>query len=559
MYKTNTTLPAPLSGLTGLAKAIALPHEHAPQRFPSFPALERTAVMGFSVPTNWVTGSGTTSNKFMLARQAVYPLWGDIMTTSSWAYSITYAPAFAGNVTAETTFGPNVQFPTIGNVTASLEQVGISGTNSSLVTTPVMGFDQGTGPSPWIYAPINSSITIYLGTVTQNSNANGSSAYLSLQIWTAPGEYTTRSVGITKQTVTTNYGEGYATTNPPALVTSSAATGGIWIRPALYEVTDATRMITVKGATIVVSSFIAGPAFTWSNAQQGTMTVSGSANNPVHLPLVIAPEINTSPLPWQACRTTAASVLLTNTTQVLNKAGTFLGGRISPAVTNPFLVPRSYIANLHPAEKQQLCAEEGFYTYSPPSTDLANFWDHTPVIGPTYPGSIDVTTAMPPFYRLDNDALVNIVYFDDSVAANFSVTVDWHIEFRTSSALWQIAVSTMPLETLHSAQLLLHGVGYFFSNKWHLTLMKILSHLKAVSPVLGIAHTMGKMLISNKPQRNAKPTSFPGRGRTQSRRPRGKPKRGKPRSAPPPRPAPRPNNSRPKLKSGLDMYLASRK
>ncbi len=560
MYKSNSQLPGALTSLTGLAKAIALPHEFAPQRFPSFPALERTAVMGFSVPTTWSNSVASNGSKFMLARQAVYPLWGDVMTTSSWSYSITWEATTAGFLEHTTDFGPNVMYPTTSNVGATASQLGITGCNNSFVTAPVLGYDQGTGPSPWIYVPINSSLTLYVSTVGANTYATGAQATLSLQVWTAPGQFTSRTLNMTKNTTTTNFGESYAITKATALVTTSVSTGGIWVRPSTYEAVQTSNTIPLAGVTGVVSSLIAGPNMVFSNSAQATMTVAGAPADPIHLPLVIAPEISTSPLPWMACRTTAASVLLTNVTQVLNKAGTFLGGRISPNVTNPFLVPRSYIANLHPAEKQQLCAEEGFYTFSPPSTDLANFWDYTCILGPSTPSSIETTTGLPPLYRLDNDSLVNVIFFDDSAAASFSVTVDWHIEFRTSSALWQIAVSTMPLETLHSAQLLLHGVGYFFSNKWHLTLLKILNHLKTASPIFGLAYSAGKMIMSNKPQRNPKTTTLAGAtGTAGPRRQRGKSKRRRrAKSAPPPR-QPTRSASRPKMKSGIDMYLASKK
>ncbi len=537
MYKSNAQLPGALTSLTGLAKAIALPHEFAPQRFPSFPALERTAVMGFSVPTTWAT-SAASSNKFMLARQAVYPLWGDLMTPAMWAYGVTWESATAGFLEYTTNFGPNISNPFTGNVAATVNQLGVTGCNGSIVTTPVMGFDQGTGPSPWLYVPIGGAVTFYIPTVGANLYASSGQATLNIHVWTAPGQYTNRTMNMSKNTNSANFGDSISTTNATALASTQASSGGIWIRPAFYEIAATGSTVPIAGATIVVSSFIPGPGATFTNNAQATMTVSGSyGSQPIHVPLVIAPEIATSPLPWMACRTTAASVLLTNVTQVLNKAGTFLGGRVSPNVTNPFTVTRSYIANLHPAEKQQLCAEEGFYSFAPPSTDLANFWDHTCIQGGSMPGPLESNTAIPPLYRLDNDALVNVIYFDDSVAAAFSVTVDWHIEFRTSSALWQIAVSTMPLETLHSAQLLLHGVGYFFSNKWHMTLMKILSHLKSVSPIFGLAHTAGKLLISNKPQRTPKTTSLAGAtGSQPGPRRRGKskrPRRGK--SAPPPR------------------------
>lgn len=520
MYKQNSTLPGPLTSLSGLAKAIALPHEFAPQRFPSFPALERTAVMGFSVPTTWNSNVGTTA-KFMLTRQAVYPFWADLYPSAStgWAYSATW-PILPTQQESVFVVDDSISDAFVGTRAPTLTQTGAN-TATALTTHPILGYDQGTGPRPFIFVPFNASVHAYGLTNGLNVNASGSSS-LAVEVWNSPGEIRMVNLIGVKQTNTAFYGEALFTANYLSFGTPAQASGGFWIRPKIYTTSSTQPMlgvaIIVNSAPVIVTS--------WSATAQPASNVSGAGViAPIHLPVLTAPEFSTSPLPWYATRTTAASALLTNVTQVLNKAGTFLGGRISPNVVSPFEVSRSYLANLHPAEKQQLCAEEGFYTFCPPSTDLSNFWDYTAATG-NLPNSVTA----PPLYRLDNDALVNVIYFDDSVAATFSITVDWHIEFRTSSALWQLAVSTMPLEGLHQAQLLLHGVGYFFSNKWHLTLARILSKLKNVHPLLGLASGVANMLISSKPQKAPRATSLvtatggDSRGRTKKRGPKPPPK-----------------------------------
>lgn len=550
MYKQNTSLPGPLTSLSGLAKSIALPHEFAPQRFPSFPALERTAVMGFSVPITWNSSVGNTA-RFMLTRQAVYPFWADQYpgTSTGWSYSVTY-PIAPSQQEVVFNVGDSLSDAFVGNRLASNTLVGASG-SSSITTYPIMGFDQGTGPRPWLYLPFNSYVYAYGLTSGLNVNASGASS-LAVEVWTSPGEVKLMTLSGVKQTNTLFYGDASFSANSTTFGTQAQSSGGFWIRPRTYTTASTQPML---GVGFIVTSL---PSIntSWSASSQPSLVISGAGSVvPIHLPAMTAPEFATSPLPWYATRTTAASVLLTNVTQVLNKAGTFLGGRISPNVVSPFEVSRSYIANLHPAEKQQLCAEEGFYTFCPPSTDLANFWDYTSATG-------NLGTTGPPLYRLDNDALVNIIYFDDSVAASFSTTVDWHIEFRTSSALWQLAVSAMPLEGLHQAQLLLHGVGYFFSNKWHLTLAKILNGIKGVHPALGIAAGMANMMVSRRPQRNPKATNLlTAAGANSGRSKRGRKNHKRP-PPPPPRPRqqpPPPSAGRPKLRSGLDMYLASRK
>lgn len=62
------------SGLEDLAKTIALPEDYPPHRMPTFPALERTAVMSF-MDTAVVPVAGGTSTSLALFRSPTYPLW----------------------------------------------------------------------------------------------------------------------------------------------------------------------------------------------------------------------------------------------------------------------------------------------------------------------------------------------------------------------------------------------------------------------------------------------------------------------------------------------------
>jgi hypothetical protein len=249
------------------------------------------------------------------------------------------------------------------------------------------------------------------------------------------------------------------------------------------------------------------------------------------------------------------SALLTNVTQVLYKAGTFLGGRVSPNVVNPFNVSKAYISTLHPAEKSQLSAEHGFYTFVPPSTDLSNFWDYT----------INTASGVSacPLYRLDNDSLAHVFFHTDSVVANYSITVDWHLEFRTSSALFEIAISPVPLEGLHQAQLTLAQLGYFYNNWDHEKVKRMITNIATYmlksTPygrmAYGAYRGFKKIAISGKPGPVTRPTNMV---RTQVRKGRGRGRGGGGRRPPP---APRPPQAAVpgKRKGGLQMYLDSKK
>jgi hypothetical protein len=122
--------------------------------------------------------------------------------------------------------------------------------------------------------------------------------------------------------------------------------------------------------------------------------------------------------------------------------------------------------------------------------------------------------------RLDNSSLVNaFVFTDPDAGTSLAVNVDYHIEFRTTSALWPIGLSSMSLEALHGAQLSLTEVGFFFPNETHKEVLgkvmpKLGSALGSVASLIGIAHPLlgkaakvGSIILSKKPTTAVKPTT----------------------------------------------------
>lgn len=549
--KTNRDLPGTLGALTGLARTIALPHEYKPQRYPSFPALERTAVIGFSAPSTWNSTTTTGSNRFMLTRQAAWPMWGEFLPTTGnpQSYSVTFgwggsAPGILSTAISNTT--NQIVDWSVGNVTATSARSGISSTQSFAQGYPVVATDLGCGPQPFVYVPQNGIVTFILESAVQTSSATAN-MLLTVEIWTAPGECASTDLQVMNTGWSNpSWGYGYA------YYTGNLLGGGnTWVRPRALSTSTTVYVDRVALHVAMTNSF---GAVSWSASAQPSWT-PGSVLTTNFLPVVLANEFKTTPLPWYAARTTAASVLMTNVTQVLNKAGTFLGGRVSPMVTDPFNVTLPYISTLHPAEKSQLSAENGFYTFCPPSTDLANFWDYT---------VSTVSGVQPcPMYRLDNDSLVNVFFHTDSIAASYSMTVDWHMEFRTSSALFEIAISPIPLEGLHQAQLALAQLGYFYNNfdheKVRSMIKNIAKHLAESSPygrmVLGAYQGFKSIALGNKPGPPTKPTQY-----VQLAGPRRQGRKYRPRKAarsrglrpPPPPPPPQ------KKKGGLQMFLESR-
>lgn len=521
MQQRTSVLPPshPVRALQGLARQIALPHEFAPERFPSFPALERTAVMGFNAPST-LSLPASTPVKVMVTRQAAYPSWAD-QSTQHYMHAASYQYDYARQNLNFSAASSLMSFigGTVSNMVASGSRPGFTGIGSTPLPYPVMAYDALTGPNPWLWIPPGFAAYTVIGFNTAVPGAT--TAELTLEVWDSPGE--THTVPTTTGTIVSGR---------LSCIIGFSYTG--WIRPR--TVSASVPAVTGFGDQMFVTIFtVSGTAsFIDSTTTQGTVTVSSSSVTGF-IPLMAPAEFANSSLPWYSARTTAASLLGTNVSQVLNKGGTVLAGRVAPQVINPFSVGSSYITTLHPAEKAFLPLETGVYTYAPPSTDLVDFWDYTlPTGGGSSPG---------PLYRLDNTSLVNVLFITaGSVAETLAVNVDWHIEFRTSSALFPIGLSTVTLETLHQAQIALASVGFFFENPTHSKILHAVtsavkrygpSALGLVNPTAGRLAKKAVVMLSAKPHNSMRTTSGQASGIT------GKPqqqKKKKQKAAPKPKP-----------------------
>lgn len=271
-----------------------------------------------------------------------------------------------------------------------------------------------------------------------------------------------------------NAGYGYAA---QSAVTDSDI--GRWLRIKSVVVKYAGAQPSFTKVFASVLALPAGTGFVGGSLVGGNFNVASNASRAL-LPAVGAPEFNTSVVPYSSTKLTACAALFTNVTQILNKAGTVLAGRLSPAINDAFNVTTTALNGLHPAEKAWLPLETGLYTYCPPSSDLATFYNYAQQVQ-NQVGTAFVT----PFYRLDNTAMTNVAFITapSGVACELACTVSTHLEFRTSSALFQLGVSGFTLETLHVAQLSLMSAGFFFENPEHKSLLTRISNgIKKLEP-----------------------------------------------------------------------------
>lgn len=563
--------PNPLQDMQLLARSIALPHEYPAQRFPSFPALERTAVMAFNTPftasTDSVLGAGGVVQG-MLARQAAYPLWMTRKIDKSVVYSVNYLlTATDDSVTYPNTVAARTGATTVDPIPVVRLEGAYNGATATgaarnrPVTTLIGGytfdntglsnipiaFDSGTGPAPWLYVPAYSKIVFtFTGGTQMTTNPNVSVEY---EVWLGPGMTNRSDVLMTSGGDTPTYDT--STYGLQAVVTSP---GNTWVRVLGINII-ADYVLSLGAISMIVMPASTPHTFTkgvGTTAYTTKVEITGAPSVEVGwlLPVANPPEYSNTTLPWSSTRTTAVAVLLTNVTKALNKEGTITAGRVNPKTSfeqfgvTPFNVAVDNLRSLHPAEKALLALENGFYTFAPPSTDLAEFWDYNALMRNGI-RTVSGISYQAPAYRLDNDSLVNCFFLTDSdttTLSQFAGNLDWHIEFRSSSTLWPIGLSLMTIEAFHQAQFSLVEAGFFFNNRDHkkneMTITqkigmwagRIAPMVRMMHPAAGAAANALSAVISAKPGPPPKPNEVVAAPSTPVPKKKNKKAKGKPSS-----------------------------
>jgi len=506
-------------GVEGLARAIALPHEHPPTRFPSFPALERTAVLSYNYPGQWdvpMSDDAVGPVRSLLMRQPTYPLWLDQSVKQSGNY-ITWALSdpFVLHPDEEDQMLPaSYAASGTGNGTGAASWLTVTGGGTDQpLAYHLLGRDEGTGPAPWHYHAGGGQSVVYIRMATGFDPVG--TPVLECEFWGGPGNV------VTSQSFTGSYLPNdfiFFNVVPPI---TAAFNSNVWWRPTQYSRLGTAATMNSEASFLVAYAVNGlGGATAGSNLTLSASAIVGTVVR--MLPFARPIDYAVSDEPWNDTRLTAVSALFTNVTKVLNKEGTVLAGRLVPTSSKvPALAwnfSKEQLSVISPAEKAYLALEHGHYTYAPPSTDLAQFWDYTfPLSGRSslYVGFIGGQTL--PVVRLDNSSLVNCAIFADmDGGTSLAINVDWHVEFRTTSQLWPLGLSAMTLETLHQAQLALVAAGFFFPNESHKVEMnsiiaKIRSWARiaqpivsAINPALGQAMEVAERVAEASTKQKAK-------------------------------------------------------
>lgn len=458
-----------------IAQVIAVPRLHAPQRLPSFPNLERTAVVS-TMSQNTVSVDQT--RVMMLCRSPVHPAWiGEIQTTpQTWSVFLLSDPA------RSQTFAS-------GTILFDDTWVGISAEGSppqsfanDFQTYPLGTLENG---DLYLMRPVGMSAQLSL---TTSSAVTISSCRITVATFD----------GVQVQSRITTFIAGTAATNfsiplnvgEPALGVGGAS----WFRVQSLDIafnTATTLTGYLMGAT--------------TNGSLLAPTASLSTTVITYFrPVMPVPEFRVSEIPYSSVRQNASSLLATNVTAVLSKEGTVLAARVPRATMDsarenlwdPTVCQTStLILSAAPQEKYFGPLEKGIYSYTLPDAASERFRDCTSDVA-VYSGTTSTGVKMPLFPLEGFDYLSFFVMHDyyTTTVTTLLLTVDSHLEFRTNSALFPLGFSSTLLESYHVAQMALARSGVFFENPTHLS--AIVSMMRtAVRQLAPYAVTAGKALI----------------------------------------------------------------
>lgn len=340
----------------------------------------------------------------------------------------------------------------------------------------------------YFYAPAGA--TVFCRFVASAAQASGA-IEVALMQWNAPGD----------ESYWTSLTATFAA-SPAATTTAAVTSNGGWYR--FCNGTVATALPTAANLNITCGWFTGG-----------TYTAPAGSIAGIY-PAGLVNEWSTTTVPFTNTRVTATGLLLSNVTKVLNKEGTVLAARLTPdqSAFSPIAAP---ISSRNVMEKFFGPLETGIYTYTSPTPESMNFSDATTGSTGSYPS-----------YCLNRLGMLNLVRMvDPSVAdgTTMAYTVDWHVEFRTTSVLFPLGVTATPLEEFQASQVALALVGNFFENPLHLPAIASLvggaaqTVAKALGPVLlEKAHTKLKSIMPKPPPKVTMKQSVPGTQRKEGRK-----------------------------------------
>lgn len=477
----TTRTRAQKSGLTNLALTFVLPHEHAPMRLPVVPAALTALLSGMAETT--IPVSDTTARRAFLCRDPCYPLWIERSCNS------------IGCSIAALTFGLSTGLSNRSIPTPAFDSVrtfwGSGGTidgkaadYAMLGNTTVLGRGEG---NPSIFIPPNSQFTLVLDAGSVPATGN-----LEAELVWFQGEdqfTTTVRMDISGSTFTYAGPAGGFVPTTGYLMEGLTPVGFTYLRAFRY-------------GTVTLTTAINNPTLFLGWTTFGSL-FSPTTSYPVTLftPFALPCEYNNSRIPYQRSRLNSSAALFTNVTAVMSKEGTILAGRLKQSVVDPWSFSASNIDSIHPSLRYFGPLEKGLYTFTTPSGNLDNFDDFTYPMPQTNQTSASFITERP-LFDYKNVGVYNAVILTDlgssTTGTQLAVSQYSHVEFETTSSLFQLGVSTQTLESLHATEVALLRFGHFHENPLHWAALKAAASaaMRYAAPMLApVVEHYGRKMI----------------------------------------------------------------
>lgn len=478
----TSAIRAKANGLEPLAMSMVLPHERRAVRLPVVPAT-LTALLETMANDTVPVPDGNTRRAF-LCRDAAYPLWMERTfvnscsflrsagSTSSWvipsaANKTILTPVWDSQLSARNT-----------SISPSSSTVDGTAVPVGRITdyTPLALIDDYVA----IYIPPSSDFVVRVHTGAAGGGdgleaefgymVGGEVRYCTILVRSDIDGFT--HVGTAGANIPANSGEG----DYPA--------GFTWLK------TLRTGQGGTNGSTT--------PSLSVGWSTDGVFHALGPDPKTLFMPLFNPPEFANSTLPYTKTRLNASAALFTNVTAALSKEGTVLAARLKPTVVDPWSFSATHIDSVHPKLRYYGPLEKGLYTFTTPSGNVDTLDD----CRLTLVSNSTMNTAQRPLFQPKEVGVYNAIVFQDlgsaSSGTQLAASCYTHLEFESSSSLFQIGVSTMTLESLHAAEVALLSFGHFHENPLHWSTIASAASaiLRTVAPMVApvVAHYGQKML-----------------------------------------------------------------
>lgn len=551
----HTRMSAFANTANDIARSIVLPQDTPPVRIPVQTGMERTSLLPFQATGTLPFSTTITPNAYsLLCRHTISPLW----ISGSFASTASYISEQNAEDLDFTTLGASVSVPDsqldgVAYWSSSPTLPSWMQTATSSVPNIPIGYDALTSKN-YIWYPGSTAATagpimkVYLPSLTTGAYELSG----CIKRWVAPGT----------EVVVSSFGP--ASYSLETLTVNFNTTLSGWYRFAELQFTVRTTQALTTPLWITTG---------WSTNGAGPPT-SGTAAG--LYPFNPPPDFGTtSNYPWVSSKCNSSAALATNISQVTEKQGTVLAARLM-ASDNPWTPNPSLLATRTPSEKYFGAFETGLYQFSSPGPESQTYQIAYRTLqgGNNFPSgpTIPTVAVYSPLYRLDDTGYYNVAIFTDNSTSPYpsiAFTVDWVVEFRSSSPLFPPAVSSTTLEAVHQAHLAVGMLNPFTENPKHALLRGIVSHAVdgIMRGVLGPAYGPARALVTSGISNLAQ--MVPGSQIVSNGSPKPRKKGVKVRTmvyvkqkAPAPKPKPKPPAKaagKGKKQGGLAMYLAERK